>query len=115
MKYKPIQKYSKEEIEKAIEENDTDKLPLMVLSVALYCDDYEYAENFCVQFSNHEHFAVRANAIQGFGHIALIDGKLNEELVKPIIKKALKDKNEFVRGEAIDARDDTKHSLKWKY
>jgi len=115
MKYEPIQKYGKEEIEKAVEENDTDKLPLIVLSVALYSDDYEYAENFCVRFSNNGHFTIRANAIQGFGHIARTDGKLNEELVKPIIKRALKDENEFVRGEAIDAKDDTKHFLKWKY
>ncbi len=115
MKYEPIQRYSKAEIEKAIEENDTDKLPLMVLSVALYSDNYDYAENFCIRFSNHEHFAVRANAIQGFGHIARIDKKLNEESIKPIIKKALKDENEFVRGEAIDVKDDTKHFLKWKY
>lgn len=115
MKYEPIQRYNKTEIENAIEENDTEELPLMVLSIALYSDNCQYAEDFCVRFSNHAHFAVRANAIQGFGHIARIDGKLNEELIKPIIKRALKDESEFVRGAAIDAKDDTKHFLKWKY
>lgn len=113
--YRAIERYNKADVEKIIEENDLDALPLVVLSIALYSDNYEYAENFCVRFSNHENFSVRANAIQGFGHIARIDGKLNEELVKPIIKKALKDENEYVRGNAIGARDDTKHFLKWKY
>ena len=115
MKYEPIKHYSQDEIKKAVKDNDADKLLLVVLSVALYSDDYEYAENFCIQFSNHEHFTVRANAIQDFGHIARIDGKLNEDIVKPIIKKALKDENEIVRGQASDAKDTIKHFLKWKF
>lgn len=115
VKYELIKHYSQAEIGKAVKDDDTDKLLLMVLSVTLYSDDREYAEEFCVQFSNHEHFTVRANAIQGFGHIARIHGKLNEEIVKPIIKRALKDENEFIRGNAIDAKDDAKTFLKWKF
>jgi len=115
VKYEPIEQYSQAEIKKALAENDADKLLLMVLSVALYSDDSEYAENFCIQLSNHQHFGVRGNAIQGFGHIARIHEKLNEEIVKPIIKSTLKDENKFVRGNAVDAKDDTKGYLKWKY
>ena len=114
-RYIKIKEYSEAEIKKALIDNNADEMSSVVLSVALYSDDFEYAENFCVQFSNHEHFNVRGNAIQGFGHIARIGRKLNEEIVKPIIKRALKDKNEFVRGNAIDAKDDTKSYLKWKY
>ena len=87
----------------------------MVLSVALYSDDYQYAESFCFKLSNHKHFNVRGNAILGFGHIARIHGKLNKNKIKPIIKNALRDENEFVRGQADNAMDDTKHFLKWKY
>ncbi len=115
MKYDPIKHYSQAEIEKAVKDYDVETLSLVVLSVALYSKDYEYAVNLCVQFSSHEHFNVRGNAIQGFGHIARIGRKLNEEIVKPIIKRALKDENEFVRGNAIDAKDDTKSYLNWKY
>lgn len=115
MKYKSIKKYSREEIEKALADNNSDKLSLMVLSVALYSNDFEYAENFCIQLSNHEHFAVRGNAIQGFGHIARVHGKLNEEKIKPIIKTALRDNNELVRDNANNAKDDTKTFLEWKF
>ncbi len=115
MIYEPIKYYSQSEIEKALAKNDADKLLLIVLSVALYSDDYEYAENFCVQLSNHECYVVRGNAIQGFGHIARIHGKLDEERIKPIIEKALKDENKFIRGNAIDAKDDARTFLKWKY
>lgn len=115
LKYEPIEHYTQAEIDKAVKENNADRLLLMVLSVALYSDDQEYAENFCVQLSNHEHFNVRGNAILGFGHIARIHRKLNEKRVKPIIKNALKDENEYVSGHANDVVDDTKHFLKWKY
>jgi hypothetical protein len=59
----------------------------MVLSVALYSDEQEYAENFRVRFSNHEHFNVRGNAIPGFGHFARIDGKLNEEIYQKRVER----------------------------
>lgn len=115
MKEELIEHYTQAEINKAVKENDADKLLLIVLSIALYSNDYEYAENFCIQFSNHEHFNIRGNAVLGFGHIARIHGKLNEERIKPIIKNALKDENEYVCSQADGAMDDTKHFLKWKY
>jgi hypothetical protein len=115
LKYESIKEYSEAEIIKVLADNNADELFYVVLSVALYSDNFEYAENFCVQFSNHEYFGVRGNAIQGFGHIARIHGKLNEAKIKPIIENALKDINEYVRGNAIDAKDDTKIFLKWIY
>ncbi len=35
--------------------------------------------------------------------------------IKSVIENALKDKNEYVRDNAIDAKDDTELFLKWKY
>ena len=115
MKYEKIKKHNETEIKNPLADNDIDELFYVVLSVALYSDDSEYAENFCIQLSNHKHFNVRGNAIQGFGHIARIHGKLSENKVKPIIENALEDKNEYVRGNAVDAKDDTELFLKWKY
>jgi len=115
VKYESIKNYSKTEIEKALANNDVDKLLFIVLSVALYSDDFEFAENFCIQLSNHEHFNVRGNAILGFGHLARIHGKLNENKIKPIIENALKNENEFVRGQADSAKEDTEFFLKWMY
>ncbi len=54
-------------------------------------------------------------AIESFERIARIDGKLNKEIVEPIIEKALKSENEFVRQKADDAKDGIKHFLKWKF
>ena len=115
MKYETIKKLNKEEVEKAIYKDNPNELLYAVLSVALYSADSDYAEKICVQLSKHKNFNVRGNAILGFGHMARIHGKLDKKRVKPIIENALKDKNEYVRGQADGAADATKHFLKWKY
>ena len=113
--YEAIKEYSRDEIENAISKDDPNELLYAVLSVALYSEDSGYAEKICVQLSNHTHFNVRGNAILGFSHIARIHDKLNEKLVKPIIIKALKDENKYVRGHADCAKDDIKQFLGWKF
>lgn len=114
-KYKTIKELSIEEIETALSKDDPKELLYVVLSVALYSEDSDYAEKICVQLSKHKNFNVRGNAILGFSHIARIHGKLNENLVKSIIIKALKDKSKYVREQADGAKDDVENYLNWKF
>jgi hypothetical protein len=115
MIYESIPDYSREEIKQATVNNDVETLLRIVLSIALYAEDVNYAQDFCIKFSNHAHFNVRGNSILGFGHLARIHGELDENLVKPIIESGLNDKNEFVRQQSDCAKDDTEFFLKWKY
>lgn len=115
MKYEPIPHFTKSEMEQAIADDDFEKLIFVPLFASLYYEDRDFAEEICIKLSSHSHFNIRAMAIEGFEHIARIDGKLNEEIIKPIIEQALKDENDFVRGKADEAKDGTKHFLKWKY
>lgn len=114
-KYEIIEQLSKEGIEEAISRDNSKELLYAVLSVALYSEDSEYAEKICIQLSKHKNFNVRGNAILGFSHIARIHEKLNENLVKPIILKALKDEDEYVRGHAEDVKEDIEHWLNWNF
>ena len=82
---------------------------------SLYYEDRTFAEMVCIKLANHSHFKVRAFAIEGFGHIARIDGELDADIIKPLIEQALMDDNEFVTEKANDTKDDLKHFLKWKY
>jgi vesicle coat complex subunit len=102
-------------MQKAIAEDDIEKLIYVSLFASLYYEDRSFAENTCIKLSAHSNSNVRAMAIESFEHIARIDRELNEEIIKPIIKEALKDENEFVRGKAEETKDATKHFLKWKY
>jgi hypothetical protein len=78
-------------------------------------EDWQYAQDICVRLSRHSHFNVRGNAVLGFGHIARVHGKLTKRIVFPIISAALADADEYVRGQAEFAKDDTSHFLGWKY
>lgn len=113
--YVPIPEFTKAEMQKAIDENDIEKLIYVPLFASLYFEDRDYAEEICIKLSTHNDENIRANAIEGFEHIARIDGKLNKEVVKPIIEAGLKDKNDFVRDKSEWTKDATKQYFKWKY
>lgn len=115
MIYEPIPKFTKTEMENALVEDDISNLIYVPLFASLYYKDRDFAEEVCIKLAKHSNNTIRANAIEGFEHIARIDGKLNEEIIKPIIKEGLKDENDFVRDKSEWARDATKQFLKWKY
>ncbi len=115
MIYEQINALTRDEIAAAVERNDTAELRTVVLSVAMYDRDQEFAESFCLGLAHHPHFNVRGNAVLGFGHIARVHGKLSEEKIKPVIRKALLDEEFFVRSQAESAKDDTEWFLKWEF
>jgi len=113
--YVSIPKFTRAEMENAVAEDDIEKLIYVSLFASLYYEDRNFAEQICTELAHHSNPNVRAMAIEGFEHIARIDDKLNQEIVKPIIEKALKDENEIVRDRAVWTKDATKQYLKWKY
>lgn len=112
--YEPIPKYSREEIRDALEGDDPGKLWYAVLSAALYDADVEWAQELCVRLATHPHFNVRGNALLGFGHLARLHGRLDREKVQPLIEAGLRDSDNYVRGHAVDAANDTEHYLGWR-
>lgn len=113
--YVSIPGFTKAEMEQAVADNNIEKLIYVPLFASLYFEDSNFAEKICIKLADHSNDSIRGNAIEGFEHIARIDENLNEEIVKPIITKALKDESEFIRDKAEWTRDYTKQFLKWKY
>lgn len=114
-RYIEVGECSREAVELALKENDPKRLLNAVIAVSMHHEDWRYAEDLCLQLCSHPHFNVRGNAILGFGHISRVHGKLHQELVQPIIQAALRDENDYVRGQAVSAADDTAHFLGWRY
>jgi hypothetical protein len=113
--YQAIPEFTKAEMEQVIIENDIEKLIFVPLFASLYFEDRDFAYEVCIQLASHPNINVRGCAIEGFEHIARIDGKLDKEIVKPLIEKALFDKSEFIRMKADDTKDGLEHFLKWKF
>jgi hypothetical protein len=113
--YESVPSLDRSAIEKAIIEGDIDVLMFAPLSVSLNGEDPEWAQDLCLRLARHSHFNIRGNAILGFGNIARLSGRLSEMTVKPIIEKALRDEDPFVRDQADCAKDDVEHFLGWKF
>lgn len=115
MRYEELPEWSDEIVARAIETNDVDALLRLVVSVSMDCEDFEYAQELCVRLSGHPDFNVRGNAILGFGHIARVHGRLDEAKLKPIIEAGRSDPEDYVRGQAFGAMEDTRHFLGWTW
>lgn len=93
-------------------QNRVEELPELLVSVALYEIDLEWAASYCISLATHSDEFVRGNAILGFGHLARRFGALPEE-AKAILIAGLGDGSAYVRGQASAAADDTAYFLGW--
>lgn len=75
-----------------------------LLSTALYDEDWQWAQDRCLDFLDHPNVQVKEIAIVCLGHIARIHQKLDLELVLPALKKQ-RDDPEFA-GRVEDTLDD---------
>jgi len=91
---------------KLINSEDPETQVKGLLSLAHQADDWEYAQDLMIRYSEDSDENVRGIAILCFGHIARIHGTIDQERVMPIIEKALHDESSFVRGHADSALDD---------
>ncbi|MEW6736808.1 MAG: hypothetical protein AB1489_36305 [Acidobacteriota bacterium] len=113
-KFYELEYFDNKDAEAAINRDDPEELLYVPISVSMTAPDFQWAQSICIRLSSHRDFNVRGNAILGFGHLARRLYKLNKEIIKPIIEAALRDDDEFVRGQALLAAKDLRKFLKWR-
>ena len=114
-RYESIPEMSRGEIADAVARNRPDELLYAVLAAALYDPDSVWAEDLCLRLATHPHFNVRGNAILGLAHIARLHGRLDRARAQPALEAALRDADDYVRGQADAAADDVEHFLGWRF
>ena len=102
------------DVEAVIARGDPADLLFVPIVVSLDPPDCTWSEAICTRLSSHADAKVRGNAVLGFGHPARTCGKLNENIVRPIIEAALRDAAVHVYEQAVAAADDVEHYLKWR-
>lgn len=112
MVYKPLKQLTDSEIFAILEHGNINDLSTLPLTVGEHHPDWKFAQNVCVRLSDHNDAMIRANAMLGFAYIARTKGKLDKNIVKPIILRELKE-NKFNKGRITDAIDDIKIFMKW--
>jgi hypothetical protein len=111
--YQEVREYSQEEALACANGDMPCDLHVVVVGVAFYEVDADFAEEFCLRLVSHDSDNVRGNAILGFGHIARRFGKLESEQIRSLVERALKDESDYVRGQAWAAASDITHFLGW--
>src|SRR5213078_2800281 len=102
-KYVESVPWTRETVERAVRDDDTEALQRALIAVSMHDEDWRYAQDLCVRLSSHPHPNVRGNAVLGFGHIARVHGQLDRAVVQPIIQTALRDESDYIRGQAVCA------------
>jgi hypothetical protein len=110
--YKPLDDLSSEEVMKVLNRNQLEELLTLPLSVGENHPNWKFAQDVCVQLSNHESSGVRANAVLGFAYIARTKGQLEKHIVKPIVLRELRENHEF-NWRITDSIDDINLFMKW--
>lgn len=104
-----------EEIEEAIERDDSIELMDLIAQVALEEIDGRFAENCCARLARHRNAMVRGNAVSGFGHLARRFGQLDGRRIHRLVEIALADRSDYVREQAESAAEDLTTFLSWEF
>jgi hypothetical protein len=113
--YMPLPEWTVDEIQEVIARNDPEELRFVPLVVSLSPPSRVFAEQVCLRFASHPDPSVRGNAMQGFGHIAMVFRALNRTLIEPVIEAGRLDSDEWVRGCADDAVGDIEWYCGWVF
>lgn len=114
MRYEAIPEFGDAHVEEVLARGDLKELRLVALSIAMHSENPEQAEDICLRLARHEDSIVRGNSILGLGHVARIHRRLSECAARPVVEAALRDFDEWVRGQATSAADDIEQFLGWK-
>lgn len=106
MQYEEIEIKNNDYYIKQINSNNKDNVVKGLLGLALHGSGFDFIQDTLVKFSKNEDGNIRGIAILGFGQIARIYGKVDKDVVLPIVKNGLKDISKFVRGHSNSALDD---------
>lgn len=105
----------REFVEDALLRDDPIELKDVITEVALEAEPLAFAQACCVQLSRHRNAEVRGNAVNGFGQLARRFGRLDPHVVRRLVDRALHDRSEYVRAQAISAADDLATFLAWNF
>ena len=89
------------------------ELEILSLSIGEDCPDWKYAQDVCLQLTEHPAGNVRANACLGLGYIARNHRKLEKHLVKPVLLRELRAQTEW-QVKIADAISDINFFLGWR-
>jgi hypothetical protein len=98
----------------AITRDDVEHLRTLPIDLGFNHENWRFIQDICVRLSEHRDSWVRSNSLLGLSYAARFRGKVEKNVVKPVLLRALMDRDLRVAAVAQDAIDDINHLMKWR-
>jgi hypothetical protein len=112
--YREPKPVSDREAMDAIANDDVERLRTLPIDLGFNHENWHFIQEVCVRLSGHRDPWVRSNSLLGLSYAARFHGKVEKNIVKPVLLRALKDSDERVAAVAQDAIDDINRLMKWR-
>ena len=98
----------------AIANDDVERLRTLPIDLGFHHENWRFIQEVCARLSEHRDAWVRSNSLLGLSYAARFRGKVEKNIVKPVLLRALKDSDERVAGVAQQAINDINQVMKWR-
>lgn len=98
----------------AIAQDNVDRLITLPIDLGFHHEDWRFIQDVCVRLSGHRDWRIRANALLGLSYAARFRGRVEKNIVKPVLLQALKDSSPEVVSTAHDAIEDINRLMGWR-
>lgn len=111
--YREPSPISEKEVYRAIEEDDIEQLTTICIDLGFNHENWRFIQDISVRLSEHPDATVRGNAFFGLEYAARFRGKVEKNIVKPVLLRGLRDSDDEVVRKAEDAIEGINHQMGW--
>lgn len=111
--YRPPQAVLDRDAMDAIAQDDIDRLITLPIDLGFHHENWRFIQDVCVRLSEHRDWRIRANSILGLAYAARFRGRIEKNIVKPVLLRAVKDEHPEVASNAADAIEDINRLMGW--
>jgi hypothetical protein len=98
----------------AIARDDIERLITLPFDLGLHHENWRFIQDVCVRLSEHRDWRIRSSSLQGLAYAAELHRRLEKNVVKPVLLRALKDKEPGVVQRAGEAVAYINQYMKWR-
>jgi hypothetical protein len=82
--------------------NDIERLLMIPIELGFRHENWRFIQDISAKLSEHEDPRVRANALFGIEYAAKFRGRVEKNILKPVLLRALRDSDALVSSQARD-------------
>jgi hypothetical protein len=111
--YEEPKRIIEQEVFEAIRRNDIERLIMIPIELGFHHENWRFIQDISVKLSEHEDSRVRANALFGIEYAARFRGRVEKNVVKPVLLRALRDQDSQVSSRARETIEAINHLMGW--